>query len=295
MSGTLAFLLLAVHIADGVLTQTWLFGGFAGAAGLALFGAWRIRDEEIPRVALLTAAFFVASLVHVRVPPTSVHLILNGLMGVVLGRRAAVAIPVGLFLQAVLLGHGGLTVLGVNTCIMALPALLAWQLFAGLRCVPFARQPWFRTVLVAFCALTWSLTSVYAVTLLWTNAAEESSIALANHLTVHPFTLTVALVVAALAVWVERRLENAPEFPIGFLIGEISVLATILLNSLALAWGSPEHWQTLAAWIFVAHLPIALVEGIILGFTISFLIRVKPEMLGWPVAEKAKCSVDAAP
>ena len=48
---------------------------------LALFAAWRIREDEIPRVALVTAAFFVASLIHVRVGPTSVHLLLNGLVG----------------------------------------------------------------------------------------------------------------------------------------------------------------------------------------------------------------------
>ena len=69
--------LFAVHISDGVLEWPWLLGGFAVAGLLAGFGAWRIRDEEIPQVAVMTAAFFVASLVHVRVPPTSVHLLFN--------------------------------------------------------------------------------------------------------------------------------------------------------------------------------------------------------------------------
>src|SRR5260370_6370141 len=100
---------------------------------VVVMGSWRIRDEEIPQVALMTAAFFVVSLIHVPVPglPTSAHLLCNGLLGVVLGRRAGLAIPIGLLLQAVLLQHGGLTTLGVNTCVMVLPALLAWQLFAG--------------------------------------------------------------------------------------------------------------------------------------------------------------------
>lgn len=35
----------------------------------------------------MTAAFFVASLIHVPIGPTSVHLLLNGLLGVVVGRR----------------------------------------------------------------------------------------------------------------------------------------------------------------------------------------------------------------
>src|SRR5947199_215468 len=120
----------AVHISDGILAPDWWGGGFLVAGLFAVLGARRVRDEEIPRIALLTAAFFVASLIHVRLGPTSVHLLLNGLVGVVLGRRAALAIPVGLALQAALLGHGGFTALGVNACVLTLPALLAGALFA---------------------------------------------------------------------------------------------------------------------------------------------------------------------
>ena len=104
-------MLWAVHISDGVLAGPWLVGGFVVAAVLWVGAVFidvvldalrrrRFREEEIAEVALLTAAFFVASLVHVRVGPTSVHLLLNGLVGVILGWRAALAIPVGLFLQA---------------------------------------------------------------------------------------------------------------------------------------------------------------------------------------------------
>jgi hypothetical protein len=34
--------------------------------------------------------------------------------------------------------------------------------------------------------------------------------------------------------------------------------------------------------LFVAHLPLAVVEGFVLGFVVSFLARVKPELLGLP-------------
>src|SRR5262245_60707254 len=130
--------LLAVHISDGVLSPTWCAAGFVLAALLIAVENFRLpSEEEIVRVALMTSAFFVASLIHVRIGPTSVHLLLNGLVGVVLGWRAALAIPVGLFLQAALIGHGGFTSLGVNSCVMTLPALLAWLVFGGLR-----RLPW---------------------------------------------------------------------------------------------------------------------------------------------------------
>src|SRR5262249_61644638 len=97
--------LWAVHISDGFLSPEWLAGGLVIAGLLALLGAWRLREEEIPRIALLTAAFFVASSIHVRVPPTSAHLLLNGLVGVILGRRAALAIVGGVTMQAGLLRH----------------------------------------------------------------------------------------------------------------------------------------------------------------------------------------------
>src|SRR4051812_2675877 len=139
--------LWAVHLADAALTNVgWVIGGFSVMFLLMVRGAWRVRDEEIPRIGLLTAAFFVASAIMVPVGPTHVHLLLNGLLGVILGWRAALAIPVGLFLQALLLGHGGFTSLGVNCVDMTVPALLAGQLFrVGYR-QTWIGQPWCRAV-----------------------------------------------------------------------------------------------------------------------------------------------------
>ena len=89
-------MLMAMHISDGVLSLPWLAGGFVGAGVLGLLGCWRVRDDEVPRVALLTAVFFLTSSLHITLGPVSVHLLLNGLVGVLLGWRAALAIPVAL-------------------------------------------------------------------------------------------------------------------------------------------------------------------------------------------------------
>src|SRR4051794_23126263 len=113
----------AVHIADGVLGWPVLAAGFGLIALLAVLAAWRVREDEVPRIALLTAAFFVASSIHVKLGPTSVHLLLNGLVGVILGRRAPLAILIGVALQALLIPHGGLTTIGVNACAETIPAL----------------------------------------------------------------------------------------------------------------------------------------------------------------------------
>jgi len=208
-------LLWAMHISDGVLTAPWLGAGFALSGLLALVAAYRVRDEEIPRIAVLSAAFFVATLMHLKLGPTSVHLLLNGLVGVVLGRRAPLAILIGLTLHAVLLGHGGFTTIGVNACVMTLPALLAAVLFSGMR-----RLPWF------------------------------------------------------------GRSGNALTWLCGFLLGMISVLATLVLQAAVLRWGGAEDWSLIVQGVFYAHLPIVVLEGVVLGFTVSYLARVKPEMLG---------------
>lgn len=117
------------HIPDGVLSAPVLVAGAAASLAGCAYGLWRLEAERIPQVAVLSAVFFVAALVHFPVGPASVHLILNGLTGIALGWAAFPAILVALLLQAVLFGFGGLIVLGVNVANMALPAVLCGVLF----------------------------------------------------------------------------------------------------------------------------------------------------------------------
>ena len=117
------------HIPDGVLSAPVLVVGAAVSLAGCVYGLRRLEAERIPQVAVLSAVFFVAALVHFPVGPSSVHLILNGLTGIVLGWAAFPAILVALLLQAVLFGFGGLIVLGVNVANMALPAVLCGALF----------------------------------------------------------------------------------------------------------------------------------------------------------------------
>jgi cobalt/nickel transport system permease protein len=128
-----------VHISEGVLSLPVLAGGAAlGLAGVA-WGLRRLPMDHLPQTAVLSAAFFVAGLIHVPIPPAQVHLLLNGMLGLILGPAAFPAIFVALSLQALLFQFGGLTTLGINTCNMALPALLSWfclrrLLFRGRLC-----------------------------------------------------------------------------------------------------------------------------------------------------------------
>lgn len=275
-------ILFAVHISDGVLTTPWLAAGFALAAFLVALAAWRIRDEEIPRVAILTAAFFVSSLIHIRVGPTSIHLLLTGLVGVMLGRRSALAIAVGLILQMLLINHGGWSTLGVNTCVMTLPALFCGLLFHLAHRLPWSKEPIARGMMVGCGAIALYFSAVYSITLLVhaplgeLDAAFES----ANRRLLDPWIIAGAALFVLAALVVERRLENAPEFPLGFLIGALAVLLTVGLNCAALLAGGEEMPWPLIVGLAAAHVPFAVVEGVILGVVVGFVARVKPEMLG---------------
>jgi cobalt/nickel transport system permease protein len=121
-----------VHISEGVLSGPVLISGIALSAVGVAAGLRKLDYDRIPRAGILAASFFVASLIHVPIGPSSVHLILNGIVGLILGWGAFPVILVALALQAVFFQFGGITTLGVNTMIMALPAVFCYYLFLGL-------------------------------------------------------------------------------------------------------------------------------------------------------------------
>jgi cobalt/nickel transport system permease protein len=119
-----------MHISEGVLSAPVLITGAVISATAVGLGLKKMDYDRIPQVAILSSVFFVASLIHVPIGPSSVHLILNGLIGILLGFAAFPAIMVALVLQAVLFQFGGITTLGVNTFNMAFPAVICFYLFS---------------------------------------------------------------------------------------------------------------------------------------------------------------------
>jgi cobalt/nickel transport system permease protein len=197
-----------MHISEGILPLPLLGAG----AGLCLIGAAiglkRTGQEEIPLVGVMAAAFFVASLVHVPLGPASIHLLLLGLVGLLTGWACFPAILIALLLQAMFFQYGGLTVLGVNTCTMALPALLA-HLFG----TPLIRSP-------------------------------RGWIATAG----------------------------------AFIAGGGAILAAGIFTASVLAMAG-EAFFAAAQTLLVAHIPVAVIEGLITVAVIGFIRKVKPEML----------------
>ncbi len=113
-----------MHISEGVLTAPVLIGGAVLTAAGTTVGLKKLDYDRIMTVSMLSATFFVASLIHVPVGPGSVHLLLGGLLGLLLGWGAFPAIVVALLLQAIFFQYGGIVVLGINGLNIGGPAVL---------------------------------------------------------------------------------------------------------------------------------------------------------------------------
>ncbi len=212
-----------MHISEGLLPAQVCIGGYA-ITGLATWYSLRQINrqhnpqEGIPKASLLTAAFFVASGIHLPIPPASVHLVLNGLLGAVLGWYAFPAVLIGLLFQAIMFGHGGLTTLGINAIIMGVPAILAAQIFQLRQSFRPRLNPTVSLNLFGFLA---GATGIGLAALMF-------------------FGLTIT------------------NLPSGF--NHATEQAAIL-------------------GLMVAHIPLMAIEGIFTAMVVSFLQRVKPELL----------------
>ncbi|TDQ57905.1 cobalt/nickel transport system permease protein [Mesocricetibacter intestinalis] len=117
-----------MHLSEGVLhSQTLIIGAVTAIIGLSI-GLRKTEYARLPLTALFAAAFFVAGTIHIPVGIGSVHLILNGMAGLFLGWSVFPAFLIALLLQVLFFSFGGFAVLGVNLCIMALPAVLVHYL-----------------------------------------------------------------------------------------------------------------------------------------------------------------------
>lgn len=207
-----------MHIPDGILPAQICIGGYALTGLTAWFSLKQINrtpnpSEGVPRAALLTAAFFAASLLRIPLPPASVHFVLNGLLGVVLGYYAFPAILVGLCLQAIMFGHGGLSTFGVNAVIMGIPALVAAALFRSRdRLFPAQAHARWLTGVFAFlagaCGVGLAALLFYSLVILNLPAelnAQAEQAALTTLLVAHvPLTLLEGIFTALLVLFLEK-------------------------------------------------------------------------------------------
>ena len=199
-----------MHLPDGIMPTTLALGCAAASLAIAAWSTRRIPERDLPRVAVMTAAFFVATLVHVPLGPTSVHLLLPGLVGVLLGPAAFTAIGLGLVLQSLLFQFGGLTALGGNALLMGLPALLCGALFRLGR--PLGLRP--RVALAVFCGALGTFSAALLLALLLALSGEDffgvAKLALAAHLPVMVIEAAMTGFIVAFLARVKPEMLAAP-------------------------------------------------------------------------------------
>jgi cobalt/nickel transport system permease protein len=198
-----------MHISDGVLTNPVCIGGYAAAIAVSGVTLKKLDMKELPKISVVTAVFFVATLINIPLGPVSIHLILNGLVGVILGFSAFLSIFLGLILQALLFGHGGLPTVGCNAILMGIPALI--------------------------CASVFSL--------------------------------------------VRKSDSGALKIGIGGIAGALGTILSGAILALFLTT-SGEDFLGVAKMALGAHVPVMFIEGAVCAFAVSFLLKVKPEMVG---------------
>lgn len=190
-----------MHISEGILSGPVLLSSAALAAAGTAVGLKQLDYDQIARTGILAAAFFVATLIHVPIGPGSVHLILNGIVGLILGWIAFPAILIALILQALFFQFGGITTLGINTIIMAFPAVICYYFFS-----PFINKQ--NTILVpaaflcGFCAVFFSAV-VAAAALIFSdeNFLDTSMIIIFSHL---PVMIIEGIVTAFCIVFLKK-------------------------------------------------------------------------------------------
>jgi len=197
-----------MHISDGVLPTNVAVASYIVTFGLAAWSTKKVKPEELSKIAVVTSSFFVASLFHVPLGPTSVHLLMGGLVGALLGPAAFISITLGIFLQSILFQFGGLTAVGANSLMMGVPALICAGLFQLIRG---------RTLL----------------------------------------SNTIA----------------------GAVVGVLGTTISAIFLALLLTTAG-EDFVGVAKLALTAHVPVIIIEGFVSAFVISFLFRVRPELLG---------------
>lgn len=198
-----------MHISEGVLSGGMLITGWAGTlAGLAV-GLKKTDINKITRTALLSSGFFLASLVNIKVGPSSTHLSFLAPMGLILGWGVFPAMFVALLLQALLFHFGGLLVLGANNLIMGVSSLSVYLLFGKL---------------------------------------------------------------------IRNRDSKVLVMTLAFISGALSIILAAILVGTFLTL-SDANFLTAAKLIVIAHLPLALIEGLVTAFMIGWLKKSAPEFL----------------
>jgi len=123
-----------IHLPDGVIPFIWWIGGYVAALLLAFFVLKRIDKDSVRRKIPIAAVMAAVMLITMSVPLGFLpfHLNMSALAGILMGPGLGFVIAFVVNLFMALMGHGGFTVVGLNTLIIGAEAVLAFLIYSGL-------------------------------------------------------------------------------------------------------------------------------------------------------------------
>lgn len=123
-----------LHIPDGVL-PVWLWGPAWLVALVLLIASSRSRGAASPQIAYrgaLGALMLAAMSLEVPLGPLHYHLTLAGPVGVLLGSGGSFQVIFVVSAMLAFVGHGGFTLIGLNTLVLGAGAALAAPVFRAM-------------------------------------------------------------------------------------------------------------------------------------------------------------------
>lgn len=164
-----------IHIPDGVLPLwLWVAGWVAALAAVALAGRIAARSEarrKVPLVGIVAALMIVG--MSSEIVPIAYHVNLSVIGGILLGPVLSAIAAFIVVAVLAMLGHGGVTVLGLNALVIGAEMVLGWALFRAI--VRAVGQP--RAAVGAGLAtvLTLAVTTTLVVGVVWLGGAGEAA------------------------------------------------------------------------------------------------------------------------
>ncbi|MGE5619963.1 MAG: energy-coupling factor ABC transporter permease [Sphingomonadaceae bacterium] len=246
-----------MHIPDGVMPLWIVATGWALTAGLLAVAVRTLQrptaERRLPLLGVMSALMLVG--MSVEIVPIGYHLNLTVITGILLGPALGFIAAFLVNLVLALIGHGGITVAGLNTIVSGVEVLLGYYLFRGLRTLwgdgPGIRWEAGITTLIAL--ITGSLLMIGIVGISNVNpavAAPESG-------AVDPGTLSFRNPFGAGVLRVEalERPETAQSRT------ELATFATLVLG------------LGLPGWV---------IESLVTGFLVGYLALVRPDLVEGP-------------
>ena len=242
-----------IHIPDGVLPLWLVIAGWLAAGALVALAVRRASTDETRRRVPLVGAIAALMLVGMssEIIPIAYHVNLTVLAGILLGPWLSIITALVVDVMLALIGHGGVTVVGLNTLVISAEMIAGWALFRALSSAFPPRRVGLAAGAATVVALALSTTLLVVIVALGGSpAASRESGAL------DPSTLS---------------------FSNPFREG-------VLTNAIVSGQAEPSATQQLSVARFAATVYLLgsigwVLEGIITGLIIGFIARVRPGLV----------------